>query len=75
MERDPNVQMKPVRSSNLDAVGYDAVKHVLYVAFKNGTQYGYQNVPEETYQAFMNAESLGKFFHASIRNGFPFAKI
>lgn len=69
------VPMQSVISSNLVAVGYDADNKTLYVTFKNGATYAYSGVPEPTYQALLGAESLGSFFHTTIRSEFPYTKM
>jgi hypothetical protein len=38
------------------------------ITFNNGEQYLYKGFSEETYHAFCNAESQGKFFLTEIRN-------
>ena len=75
MPSDIPVPMQPVTSSNLAAVGYDADNKTLYVTFKNGTTYVYSGVPATTYQSLLGAESLGSFFHTSIRSEFPYSKV
>ncbi len=62
--------MVPVKSSNIKAVGYDADTRMLTVEFGSGAQHTYADVPPETHQALMDAESVGKFFHANIRSAF-----
>lgn len=45
------------------------------VKFKNGTYYRYKNVDYETYWAFEDAESKGKYFSSYIKNKFDVEKI
>lgn len=40
----------------------------LFVQFSNGACFLYNNVPVETLEAATQAESIGKFFHAQVRN-------
>lgn len=63
----------PVSSSNLDAVAYE--NGILYVQFKSGWTYSYQNVPESVYQGLMAASSHGKYFAAYIKNSYPYTRI
>ena len=60
-----------VDSSSISSVGYDETAHLLEVKFNNGRTYDYENVPREVYDAFMAADSHGRFFNHVIRNGFP----
>lgn len=60
----------PVESSNIAAIGYDADSRTLQVDFTTGKRYQYQNVPPETFAEFKAADSVGKYFAASIRKEF-----
>lgn len=63
---------KPIKSSNLEAAKYE--DGTLFVKFKNGTEYSYQNISPELYKEFEetfsgeNGKSAGKFFSAHIRH-------
>ena len=65
--------MIPVSSSNLAAVGY--ADGTLFIRFHSGGLYAYSNVPEHIYQALMSAPSHGKFFHAYIKNVYPYRRL
>lgn len=62
--------MKPVKSSNLEAIGYDEATRVLSIKFKSGGTFKYAGVPPSVHEEFMKADSHGKFFHKHIRNKF-----
>jgi len=63
------MELTPVQSSNIAAVGYDNIKNCLYVQFKGkDTVYEYLGVPLETYEAMMTADSIGSFYAKNIRN-------
>ena len=68
-----SLQMIPVRSTNILSVGYE--NGVLVIAFRNGGSYSYQGVPEQTYQMFMAARSLGQFYTRYIKGRFPSVRI
>jgi hypothetical protein len=57
--------MKPVKSSNVDAIGYRGT--TLYVRFKGGGLYTYEGVPSEVYHAGLAAESVGSWFSSAVR--------
>jgi hypothetical protein len=59
-----------VKSTSLASVRYDAGKKTLDVEFTSGKVYRYFEVPEDVYSQLMKAESAGKFFSATIRNGY-----
>lgn len=43
------VEMIPVRSSNIDAIGFDSERSVLVVRFNEGRTYEYENVTPSEY--------------------------
>lgn len=69
------ITMLPVTSSQLKSIGYDAETKTLYVEFLKGIVYRYNEVPEETYDAFVVAESSGKFFGEFIKGVFEYERI
>lgn len=76
--QDSTIQMTPVDSSQIAAVGYDQAGKVLAIQFKAkagpGSVYHYADVPPEVYQGLLAAESAGKFFGSTIRGKFEFTK-
>lgn len=57
----------PVKSSNIESVGYDPDTRVMEVAFKSSGKYRYTDVSPEKHAAFVGADSAGKYFHQHIR--------
>ncbi len=66
---------KNVTSTNIVSVGYDQAKKSLFVNFKNGTEYRYDEVPEEVFEELIGAESVGAFLNKQIKNVYEFEKI
>jgi hypothetical protein len=67
-EKRPPIALTPVESSQVAAIGYDEATSTLAVKFKYGLAiYHYPGVNKETYDAFMAAESIGKFFGQYIK--------
>jgi len=69
------MERTPVNSSNIASVGYtrnpDTVgMGTLEVEFKNGAVYQYDDVPWETHDALLRAESAGSVFSHSVRGVF-----
>jgi len=62
------VDRKTVTSSNIVSVGYDPETQNMEVEFKGGGVYTYHDVDKAAHDAFINAESIGKHFHANIRS-------
>ena len=60
------MKVHQVASENLQAHGWDGAN--LYVQFKKtGAVYEYADVPEEEYEGFRNAPSLGARIHSHIK--------
>ncbi len=69
------MEMIPVSSSNLRAVGYDAINLFLDIKFHEGHVYRYFNVPLNIYNGLMSAVSHGKYFDQYIKGFFRFIKL
>lgn len=59
--------MVAIASDAMDAMKYDSVMEVLTIQFKNGTVYEYLGVPQDVYDQFLSAESMGAFFTETIK--------
>ena len=58
----------PLDSKLLTAVAYEADQQILYLRFRTGGDvYRYFEFPLPQYQAFLDADSQGRFFLAHIR--------
>lgn len=64
--------MTPVKSSNLEAIGYRGTS--LFVRFKGGGVYEYAGVPSDLYHEGLKADSPGSWFRNSVRSKFPAEK-
>ena len=51
------MDMIPVSSSRMNAIGWEA--NTLFVEFKDGAFYAYDNVSQSEYNAFRTSSSLG----------------
>lgn len=69
------MRRKPVESSLLGSVGYDAVRRVLEVELTNGRVYRYTDVPREEYEALPSAPSLGACFNAHVPDGYAYRQV
>ena len=57
----------PVASSMIAAVSYDADAGVLEVEMNHGGAYAYFDVPQELFDSFLNAESMGRFWQSALQ--------
>ena len=69
------MERQSVVSSNLKSVGYDLESNTLEIEFQSGAVYQYYGVPLEVYEALMRASSHGKYFHAKIRDRYPYRRV
>lgn len=60
-------------SSNIDAAGYQ--RGALYLRFKSGVAYKYENTPYSVYDALVKAESAGQFFHRNVRSKYKYERL
>lgn len=74
------IELHPVKSSQIHAIGYDAETKTLAVQFlskgKPGAVYHYFDVKPEVYAAFEASDSKGKYFSQWIkRAGYKFERV
>ena len=55
------MQLQRVVSSTIEAAGYDNVKSSMFIQFKDGSLYEYEQMPFAIFQRFMGAPSKGSF--------------
>ena len=61
------MDMIPVNSSAIDAVGYDASTMRMKIRFKEGHSYDFCGVPKHVFDGLMRAASKGNFYNDHIR--------
>lgn len=75
---EPYVEMYEVDSSNVNSIGYDAANQILYVEYSEGDIYQYLNVPQDYWNALINADSKGSWIHWFLKinsDQFPYSKV
>ena len=65
---------RPVSSSIIEAVGYDALTAVLEVEFQGGAVYQYFMVPSSVHAGLMKAGSKGRFYGEFVRSRYRYVK-
>ena len=68
------MRRRPIDSSAIASVGYDAAKEELEVEVRSGNVYRYFDVPQEVYQDLLQAPSKGRFFGSFIRGQYESAR-
>lgn len=64
------MEMKPVTSAAIKAVGYDPIKQELHVEFQSGQTYIHHGVPPHEYHSFVGSGSLGRHYGKHIGGRF-----
>lgn len=64
--------MRPVYSTMVSEVGYDADTNELLVVFRNGRMCAYEGVTEEKALDLANAPSVGNMLNSEIKGRFSF---
>ena len=62
-----------VDSAAIQTIDYDNEK--LFVRLVSGERYVYVGVPAEVCRSFLDADSKGHFFHAEIRDQYPYNRL
>ena len=66
---------RPVASSRLHAVGYDAKTGNLEVEFPDGTVWVYHGVPREVYVSLLTAPSIGRYFNRYVVGAYDYERL
>ena len=69
------MNVKPVESTTLAAIGYDEGREILQLEFRSHSVYRYFGVPGSVYEALVAASSKGRYFNGTIRGHFPHSLI
>lgn len=61
---------RSIPSRHLVSVGYDRLRKVMEVEFKNGRIYQYENVSEDIPKNLLASPSAGGYFNTVVRDAF-----
>lgn len=62
-------------SSIIEHIQYSYSQRTLLIRFKRTGDYQYRHVPSEIFEGFVHADSVGKYFHANIKDLYNFRKV
>ncbi|RQT78109.1 MULTISPECIES: KTSC domain-containing protein [Burkholderia cepacia complex] len=62
------MEMIPVRSSAIRAVGYDQGSMRMRILFTQGHSYDFCRVPADVYRGLMSAPSMGSYYNNVIKD-------
>lgn len=60
------VELKPIASSNLVAIGFNVSTKDLWVLFKNNLLYQYKDINIKLYEELLKADSKGSYLRNNI---------
>lgn len=73
------MNLTPVESSQLEAIGYDPETKKLHIKFKaGGATYEYDGMTPEEFEKFNSAPSKGSYFYKNIKPNsqkYPYKKL
>lgn len=69
------MQREPVKSSQIQSIGYDPTAQLLEVEFKGGAVYQYLNVPSDVARDLRFSDSVGSYFRANVRGAYKTLKV
>ena len=78
------MQFISVKSSTIAQLGFEINRistlnarpiNILRIVFTSGNIFDYYDVEKIVFEEFIKAESVGKFFHANIKDKYQFEKV
>ncbi len=61
------MELIPLSSTNLRAIGYDPDTMTMQIQFNNGSLYSYANIEPQTYEDMMASGNPGEYFATIIK--------
>jgi hypothetical protein len=65
----------PVSSSNVLQVGYNQQTATLGVRFHSGSEYAYEGVPYDVFEALRVATSVGKYLNVAVKPRYQYERL
>lgn len=62
------MEMYQVKSTAMNAIGYDAATMKMTIIFKQGDAYDFCRVPSTVFQQLLSSPSKGKFYDRHIKD-------
>jgi hypothetical protein len=69
------IKEKQVTSSQMKYVYYNTETKEMVITFNNDKKYCYSEVPDEVYEALINAESIGSYFIKNVKTKYKYQLI
>lgn len=75
----PKIALRPVSSSQIEAIGHDPETNTLAIKFaRGGSLYHYRNFGADAFKSLIESDSVGSYFYKHIKadpDAFPFTRI
>lgn len=66
------MELTPVESSNVAAVGYDGSEQILFIRFKGNEKiYEHHGVPAEVFKELLASNSVGSYYARNVKKNYP----
>ncbi len=78
------MQLISVKSSTIGQIGFEENTtmslgskpiNIMRIVFISGNIFDYYGIDQKVFQEFVKAESIGKFFHANIKDKYQYEKV
>ena len=69
------IRMQSMRSSSIEAAGYDRDRQTLRIRYVRGSTYDYVAVPARVFRDFLEADSKGRFVNWSIKPFYRYTRV
>jgi hypothetical protein len=69
------IEMYPVGSSNISAVGYDSINETVLIYFLNNTVYAYKGINEIVFEELKTAPSVGSYLNRNFKNVYHYERV
>lgn len=69
------MRRRPVESSSICSVGYDAASRTLELEYVSGDVYQYFDVPQPAYAGLLTAPSIGAYVNQEIKPYHEFTEV
>ncbi|MDT8339826.1 MAG: KTSC domain-containing protein [Sulfurimonas sp.] len=64
------MEMILVKSRAISHIGYDSNTKQMKITFKQGRTYDYCGVPQNIFDGFLNASSIGRYYYNYINDNY-----
>ena len=69
------MELEPVISSNIAAIGFDVASGTLYVKFNSGQTYEATGAKQSDFDTWKSAKSKGQYFNKILKTAFTWSKM